>query len=260
MTQSHHLYLILFPNHALVASQLAPEDFAQHYQVGSNRHYRGKLIFASLNPSFRHEFFQIDWAIGELVPHPDGRPKATKFISSYRVLEHVPLSAFEKLYLATTEGFLLGLEKGKSLEKFEDGLQIYAEICPVNLLVLTRYNPEEFGRYIAHPKNPKGVPKLFFAQIDQDISEFLTRFEKNPFIHSPIPGLHPSKLRDAVQEFQDDPEKKTKGISLYFSLMQISFRLLGRGFWIVTEDESLHFSMPSLKKIEADNYRFFRSM
>ena len=37
-----HLYLILHPNEALVASQLSPEAFGSHYSIGSPRHFTGK--------------------------------------------------------------------------------------------------------------------------------------------------------------------------------------------------------------------------
>ena len=41
-----HLYLILYPNEALVASQLSPSEFGRHYCIGSTRHFAGKVIFA----------------------------------------------------------------------------------------------------------------------------------------------------------------------------------------------------------------------
>ena len=43
-----HLYLILYPNEALVASQLTPEEFGMHYSVGSPRHFKGKVIFVEV--------------------------------------------------------------------------------------------------------------------------------------------------------------------------------------------------------------------
>lgn len=261
MALTNHLYLILFPNHALVASQLDPDAFAQHYQVGSTRHYHGKLIFAELDPEFRHDFFRIDWAFEGLKAHPDGRPKATKFVSSYRVLEHVSFEAIQRLYLATIEGFTLALEPASPKPaELVSGIRLYTEICPLNMLVLSRHDPLSFGEYIADPENPKGVPKLFFAELDLNIEEFLARFEQNPFIHVPFPGLHPSKLRDALLEFKADPEKTTKGVSLFSSLMEMSFKILDKGFWIANHEQSLYFPMPSTAEIEKNHYQFFRSM
>jgi len=55
-----HLYVILFPNEALVASELGPEAFGRHYAVGSPRHFSGKVIFAEVDVNFRHPYFNID--------------------------------------------------------------------------------------------------------------------------------------------------------------------------------------------------------
>ena len=55
-----HLYLILHPNEALVASQLSPEEFGSHYSIGSPRHFTGKVIFAEIDINYREEFLRID--------------------------------------------------------------------------------------------------------------------------------------------------------------------------------------------------------
>ena len=86
MEYANRLYVILHPTSALIGSQLTPAELARHYTVGPTRHYRGKVIFAELDVGFRNPYFAIDAALREMVPHPDGRPKATKFISCYRVL------------------------------------------------------------------------------------------------------------------------------------------------------------------------------
>ena len=89
MSYENHLYQILSPNQALVASQLSPEQFAKHFTVGSVRYYEGKVIFAELDTEFRNPYFNIEQGLAGLVPHDDGRPKATKYISTYRTLEHL---------------------------------------------------------------------------------------------------------------------------------------------------------------------------
>jgi len=87
MEYKNRLYMVLYPNQSLIASQYDPEMFARHYTSG------------------------IENILKDLKPHSDGRPKATKFIASYRVLEHVELSALGKLYLSTEEGHCIGIEK-----------------------------------------------------------------------------------------------------------------------------------------------------
>lgn len=107
-----HLYMIVFPINALVASQLNPEDFGMHYAVGSTKHYSGKVIFVELDINFRDPYFEIDKYLEETKADPvTGRPKRTKFISSYAVLEHVPLSVLKELYLVHPNGKVLPLQK-----------------------------------------------------------------------------------------------------------------------------------------------------
>ena len=104
-----HLYMIVFPINALVASQLKPQEFAEHYTIGSAKHYKGKVVFAEVDSNFRDPYFDIDHYLSLTVQHPDGRPKKTKFISSYAVLEHVELKALRNLYLVTANGKALEL-------------------------------------------------------------------------------------------------------------------------------------------------------
>ncbi|MCL2008911.1 MAG: hypothetical protein FWG77_12595, partial [Treponema sp.] len=59
------LYLILFPNHSLVASQLDPSKFAQHYAQGSTSFLGGNFLFIEVDPDFRNDYFKIDAAYEE---------------------------------------------------------------------------------------------------------------------------------------------------------------------------------------------------
>ncbi|MFO7306213.1 MAG: hypothetical protein C0P74_011910 [Gammaproteobacteria bacterium] len=259
MAYEKHLYLILYPNPALVASQLTPEAFARHYLIGSIRHYSGKLIFAQVDPAFRHPYFDIDTAMKALVPHPDGTPKRTKFISTYRVLEHMDLDAIKRLYLSTAEAHVLELEPQAYDKVHQEGyLRTFAEIAPLSMLIMSPMDMREFGRYITQPGNPKGCPKLFYTQIELDVDEFLETFEKNPFMPAPFPFLHPSKLRDAILEMKQRPDKKTKGLSLSCPLDQISFKAIRHGFMFAAQDQAKFFPMPSLHDLETKHYQFWR--
>ena len=55
-----HMYMIVFPINALASSQLSPSEFAQHYAVGSSKHFRGKVIFVELDINFRNPYFEFD--------------------------------------------------------------------------------------------------------------------------------------------------------------------------------------------------------
>ncbi|HWP68102.1 MAG TPA: hypothetical protein VN437_02290, partial [Rectinemataceae bacterium] len=65
MSGAKHLYLVLQPNHSLIASQLEPEHFIRHYVQGSTRYFEGRLIFAEVDPDYRHPYFDIDAAYAE---------------------------------------------------------------------------------------------------------------------------------------------------------------------------------------------------
>ncbi len=261
MHYEKHLYQILYPNQALIASHLDPSAFARHYLVGSIRHYNGKLVFAEIDPEFRHPYFKIDEVFNNLKPHDDGTPKRTKFISSYRVMEHMDLDAIRKVYLTNAEAQVLELSPGTYTKKHESGyLRTFAEIAPLSMLVMSPLSMPEFGSFITAPGNTKGAPKLFYTQIELNINEFLETFESNPFAQAPFPFLHPSKLRDSILEMQSKPGKKTKGLSLFCPLDQISYKRIRHGFMFSEGERHKFFAMPSLHEIEETNFKFWQGM
>lgn len=261
MLYTNHLYQILYPNQGLVASQLTPEEFARHYLIGSIRHYNGKLVFAEIDIGFRHPYFNIEESLLRLKPHPDGAPKRTKFICSYRVMEHMDFNAIQKLYLATSEAQVLELTPAPYDKAHKPGfLRTYAEIAPLNMLVMSPLTFPDFGHFVTEPGNSKGCPKLFYTQIDLSVREFLAGFEGNPFMQAPFPFLHPSKLRDAIQAMQAVPGKKSKGLSLFCPLEQISFKRIRHGFMFASPEAFKFFPMPSLHDIEAKNFKFWQGM
>lgn len=261
MSYQNHLYMILHPTYSIVGSQYSPEEFATHYMSGSTRHYNGKVVFAEIDINYRHEFFNIDQGVAGLVAHEDGRPKATKFIATYRVLEHVSSDAIQRLYLTTPSAVVLGLDPAPyNIQHKPDFIRIFAEISPIRMLVLTRMTFPEFGKRITDPTNPKGAPSIFYTQIELDINEFMTEIEKNPFLPMPIPNVHPSKLRDAVAELRGNPEKRTKGLSLDSNLNLMSYRNFRHGFMFASQSSSKYFPLPSREEIEDTNFRFARDM
>lgn len=261
MQYESHLYQILAPNPALVASQLEPDAFAKHYTAGSVRYYAGKVVFAEIDIHYRHPYFTIDDALAALKPHPDGRPKATIFISTYRVLEHIDLDAIQRVFLTTPEGYTLALDAAPYDKTHEEGfLRIYAEIAPLRMLVMSRLDFPAFGQYITDPSFPKGAPKQFYTQIELDIEHFLEEFEDRPTMHAPIPGLHPSNLRAAIMELRSDPAKMSKGLRLDSAFETIPYKALRHGFMFASQESTRFFPMPSRTEIEATNYRFWRAM
>ncbi len=256
-----HLYAIMWPNHALVASNLGPDDFGKHYTIGSSRYFHGQVVFAEIDSEFRDDYFEIDRYMAEVVPKPDGSPKRTKFISTYRVLEHLELSAFRNLYITSVEGKVLTLKQAEYKRQHGPGfIRTFQEICPLNAIVLSYMTPPEFGAFITDPHQAKSAPKVLFTQIDLDIEEYLSTLESNPFHSSPIPNVHPQKLRDQILELRGNPGKKIKGISLDSAFGRMSFLSLRSGFWITAADEMLYWPIPDHDALERDHFEWLRSL
>ena len=259
--QEKYLYSIMYPNYGLVASMLPPEEFGKHYTVGSSRFFHGQVIFAEIDVTYRHPYFPIDQYLAEVKPKADGSPKRTKFIKTYRVLEHLDLAAFKNLYITSVTGKVLELEKKPYNRVHKQGLiRTFQEICPFSFIVLTYYTPPEFGKFITDPAQPKGAPKVMFAQVELNIEKFLRELDENPFMGSPIPNVHAHKLRDQILELRANPNKKVKGVSLDSALGQLSFLRLRTGFWIAHQDELLYYPIPDREGLEKDHYDWYRSL
>lgn len=256
-----HLYLICWPNYALVGSMLPPTEFGKHYTLGSSRYFHGQTIFAEIDVNFRHDYFEIDRFLAEVKPDSDGNPKRTKFISCYRVLEHIDFSALKNLYVTSAAGNVLELEQETYETQHDTGfVRTFQEICPLRTIVLTLMTPQEFGKYITDPHQPKGAPKVMFCQIEFDIDEFLELLENDPFHNSPLPNIHAHKLRDQIKELKSNPEKRVKGISLDSALDKISFLRLRTGFWFASGDELVSYQLPEQGAPAKEHYEWYKSL
>lgn len=256
-----HLYMICYPNTSLVLSQLTPDKFARKYSYGSATYYSGKLIFAELDVDYRNDYFRIDQALGRLEPHSDGSPKATRYISSYRVLEHVEIDAIKTLYLVNADGSFYALEEGQyQVNPAESDLKVFAEITPLSMLTLTTMNMHEFGEWFTRGENQLVVPRLLYLQVHLDIDDFLEEFERNPFTQAPLEGVHPSKVRDAILEMRRRKNKKMKALTLDTAFTKESYCKITPGFMVMDKKQEKFFPMPSLEEIKKNNYRFYKSM
>jgi hypothetical protein len=251
-----HLYLILFPNEALVASQLTPEEFGKHYAIGSPRHFNGKVIFMEVNIDYRHEYLRLEDILKNLEASNLGRPKRTRFVKSYRVLEHIDFSAFKKLYLVTTDGGVLGLDQSTQPAAYEDkgSIRLYQEICPLRVLVASSMDPDQFGDYITEGTWSKGAPKIFFTQYDIDVEECVISNPIHALNMGPLPNVNPTNLPTAYQELKEDPSKKTKTVSLNPNLDLMSYKSIRHGFWFSDGSTTIFYRMPTFEELH-ENYR-----
>jgi len=246
-----HLYMIVFPINALVASQLEPEQFGEHYITGSTKHFSGKVIFAELDINFRDDYFEIDKYLDLTVTQKDGSPKKTKFIKSYGVLEHVDLTAIKKLHLCTTNGKVLSIDPVEYTAYNKPGLiRIYQEITPLDTLVASTLDQREFGKFITTQTRSKGAPAIFFTQIDFTISRFLEMNKYKEILNIELPDVNPYRFYDCIVALKNNPEKTNKTIELGSLLRDLSYKYLRHGFWFVDSEQLKFFPMPSEADLE----------
>ncbi|MFZ1290631.1 MAG: hypothetical protein WAR79_11110 [Melioribacteraceae bacterium] len=254
-----HLYMIVFPINALVASQLEPERFGEHYTMGSAKHFSGKVIFAELDINFRNDYFEIDKYLALTVLDTDGLPKKTKFISSYNVLEHVELSAIKKLFLCTINGKVLPIEPSEYTAYNQPGMiRIYQEITPLETLVASNKDQRDFGKFITTGTKSKGAPKICFTQIDFNIDHFFETNKNKEIFTIDLPGVNPYRFYNCVNELVEKPDKTTKTISLGSLLKEISYKFLRHGFWFASGEELKFFPMPSETELENKYYYWWK--
>jgi hypothetical protein len=263
MAEERHLYLVVHPNHSLVASQLDPERFIKHYVRESARYFEGKLVFVELDADFRHPWFDVDSAYAQLKPHADGSPKATKFISSYRVLEHVALGAMGTLYICDASGGYVALSPsatGAPAASSDEELRVILEIDPVKFIVLTRLGLAEYSRFATDPANSKGAPRMLYTELDVSVDDFMRETEESPYVTSFFPGIHPDRLRAAIRELRLSPSKEVKGIALYCPFDRISYKLLREGFVFASPEHVKFYPLLPLEEVERKHYKFWKSM
>ncbi len=260
MEYKKHLYMTIFPVNALIASQLDPAAFGEHYAVGSNKYYSGKMIFVELDVNFRDPYFDIDNGLAATVAHADtGLPKRTKFISSYGVLEHVPFNVLKDVYLVTINGKVLGLQRKEyTVVNRPDLIRMYQEICPLETFVASTKDQREFGKFITRETKTKGAPKIVFTQIEFNIEEFFERNKGRDIHVCQIPNVNPYRVRDCINELASHPDKLTKTISLGTVLKDVSYRLIRHGLWFLDGDEMIFYGMPSLEELENQHYSWWK--
>jgi hypothetical protein len=248
-----HLYAVVSGFEALIASQLEPEAFGLHMAVGTKKLTSGLITFFEIEPSFRHERFPLLDRIEEVcVLHPDGRPRASKYVSAYRVLEFLPLEAFRKLYLATSDGRVLGLDSahdGASVG--DDGPSLVHELCPLMPLVVTALGPRAFARHMTDSAHPISVPRLFFADLRLERDE-------GGRLAGDLAYPNPAHINECLREVEAGDGKVTKTVSRNPST-QGFFRAIRRGFFLGDPTGVKAYPFPSREQLDVHHAWWWRS-
>ena len=243
-----YLYLSVMPE-TLVASMLPPEEFGTYLAVGSQRKIPHETMFFSLDPGLSDKYFDMSLVEKKCVPHKDGRPKKSLYISIYRVLEHIPISAIKSLYLVTRDGRVLEIAPAPLPEATNDEYHLYAELCPVSPLVMSSLGPAEFCKDITSPAHPLHVPAICFMDM---VMPDLTVDDANmgvTSVHAHIIETYKSMSASGKKMKIVDRRYKVKGWN----------RGIKDGFFIGNKEKVLFFPMASPEEMDAKHHEWWRS-
>ncbi len=249
-----YLYLSIIPE-SLIASMLSPEEFGNYFAVGSRKRSRGQAVFFELDSS---QLRDVDLPWREMdarcVPHPDGTPKRSVYLSIYRVLERVPLEAFKDLYLATDDGRVLALQQGAYDLQHDERLHFYQELCPVTPRVVSTLTPKAFSQFITGGSNTLEVPKIVFCNL------ILRSLRHDPDSEDigELPYENIGHLRDCLREVAVAKEKPTKTVERQLR-GEIMYRTVKDGYFVGEGEHILYYPMPDRSKLEREYYEWWRS-
>lgn len=254
-----HLYFSLIPE-ALIASNLPPEKFGQYYATGSQYKSKGQCLFFEVDPGFRSDYFDIDEAIRRCVPGPDGTPKHSVYISVYRVLEHLSLSALGKLYLTTPYGETLGLDRGTLPAETGTNFHLYQDMVPVNSLVVSNLDPTDFYASVTtHPTKFIRFPGIFFVELE--LGELAKDPENGKADDLPYSYIH--HLREALMILKprtgEEPSTKDSKLVYRVHSLEFLYRMVKNGFYVGNGPDLAFYPMLSASELRDKHNRWWRS-
>ena len=247
-----HYYMLCFRYEALVASHLEPIDFGRYMALGTQKHTRGNVLFFEIDPELKSDYFKLDDIQKRCAPHEDGSPKRSKYISVYRVLEHIPLNAFDKLYLVTADGRVMYLSESQHPEEEKQhDAHLFQELCPLSPMVASALQPSQFCKFITDPHNPIHIPRIFFADLlaDRDESGHLAGY----LLYS-----DPMHIVDCLKDVEKGLTKTTKTVSRN-PVLHGFFRTINRGFYLGDLTGVKFYRFPERRTLEVEYARWWRS-
>jgi len=251
-----YIYLSTTPE-ALIASMLPPKDFGTYFSTGTKKMNKGQAIFFEVDLAQIENLIDVDSLNRRCVAKPDGNPKNSVYLSVYKVLEMIPLSALKSLYLTTDNGHTLELKKTPydAAHEVEGRMHLYQELCPVTPLIASDLLPSAFMKRLTDGSIAIVLPKLFFVELK------LGDLAINPMKGSVdyLPFANVGHLRDCLEVLCGEYEKRMKTVNRTFS-GSLLYRTIESGFYVGSKDEIIFYAYPSLTELEHINYEFFRSI
>lgn len=248
-----HYYLVIFPTEALVASMLTPAQFGSYMATGTKRGSHERLIFVEIEGDFTSDF---DWeyAHTRTVPHPDGRPKSSVYLGVYRILERVPFEHLKALYLTTSGGQTLALEKDVFPNTFpKRPYYLYQDLCPVQPLVISAMPPGEYGTYMVSNDCKIRLPAICYC--DLKVIDPADPVETGNV--GPIYNRNVGHLEDCIEAVTTGG-KLSKTLARTFA-GNFTYQIVKSGFAFVQPDVRVWYPMPAFEDLITENYDWARS-
>jgi hypothetical protein len=248
-----YYYFSILPE-AFIASMLPPQEFCAYFAVGPEKRASGQAILFEVSPGFSSDYFDLSDMEKRCAPHPDGEPKHSLYISIYRVLEHMPLSALKSLYLVTPDARVLELPKIADIPASSQKLHLYQELCPVQPQVVSALDQKSFCRFITDSSRAIHVPKIFFAELR--LGDLAEKPEKGSARDLPYHAL--MHLRDCLITIKNNPSKHTKTVDR-IPPTKFPYRMVETGFYIGDQKDIFYYPFPSEKDLEEKYHVWWRS-
>ena len=253
---SKYIYLTCTPE-ALVASMLPPEGFGLYLSTGTKKRNKGQTIFFEVDLGIIENLIDMESLNKRCVAKEDGSPKSSVYLSVYRALEMIPISALKSLYLTTDHGCALELKRAPYDKTREPGnaLHLYQELSPVTPLVASGLAPSAFLKRLTDGSTPIVLPRLFFVELK--LGELATNPLGGSAEHLPYPNI--GHLRDCLEILKGEYDKHMKTVQRIFS-GTLLYRTIATGFYVGAKDEIAFYPYPEMKELENINYEFFREI
>lgn len=253
---SKFIYLTATPE-ALIASMLPPEAFGEYLSTGTKKRNKGQALFFEVDLSRIEQLIDMNSLNQRCVAKPDGSPKSSVYLSVYKVMEMIPLSALKSLYVTTDNGRVLELKRAPYDLEMENKKRLYLfqELCPVSPMVASELTPSAFLKRLTDGSTPITLPKLFFVELK------LGKLATNPADPSVdyLPFANVVHLKDCLQILSGEYEKKMKTVQRVFS-GSLLFRTIESGFYIGSKDEIIFYPFPEIEELRKVNYEFYRDI
>jgi hypothetical protein len=192
------------------------------------------------------------------VPHEDGSPKRSAYISIYRVVEHVAANAVKRLYLTTQDGRTLGVDAAEDIPQCEGGMHLYQEIAPVHPRVVSSLCPADFYDFLYDPaRSQVTVPALCFIELT------LGGLADDPRFGSTqgLPYADIDHYRDCLLQLGE--VEKTAPVKIVDRIHESEFHFRtiksGSGFYLGSGRDLLFFPMPTMEELHTVYYQWWRS-